>query len=393
MMGAPSKDAFLALSPKDISPFQQPDGSDSTVMLQDHFALVKQQGSRQFEWLNMRMDGSEFYTEIVVTSFPLNDQPVMHMVFRDITERRRTELALKQVQETLVANAHSAGMAEIATGVLHNIGNILNSVNISTEEIAGVLKHSRIEGFLKANKIVANHQGDLGAFFSNHPKGKLIPGYYLTLGEAVDEEYKIMTDEIKALTEKVSMMRDVISTQQSYAKSTFYTEEVMIDSLLEDSLKLQISPMKKQHVHITKKYFARPRCSVPKVKLIHVLTNLLKNSREAMFENDRFNKDCQLTIELRASADQLVEIRISDNGCGIETDHLEKIFNHGFTTKDRGHGFGLHTCANFMTEMGGSLVAESKGKGQGSTFIVTFPKVCKGPVHLDERETHADAYI
>ena len=89
----------------------------------------------------------------------------------------------------MVEAAHSAGMNEMATGVLHNIGNILNSVNISTEELAVTLKNSKIDGFRRAQDIVDGHKGDLAHFFTEHPKGKLIPGYYQTLAEALMEEH------------------------------------------------------------------------------------------------------------------------------------------------------------------------------------------------------------
>lgn len=382
MMGVRTKEEFLAMSPSEIMPEYQPDGTRSLDGLNNFFQLARSQGSQNQEWYNRRINGEEFPTEIVITSFPLNGERVLHMVLRDITERKKTEDQLKITQQKLVETAHSAGMAEIATGVLHNIGNILNSVNISTEEISGTLKSSKLKGFLKANEIVSQNMDEIGDFFTVHPKGKLIPGYFLSLGDAMKEEHRIMNEEIIALADKVSMMRDVISTQQNYAKATLYTENVAITDIIEDALKLQMAALKKQGVRIVRKFTTEPRGSVPKVKLVHVLTNLVKNSKEAMFDNEKHNKQQELVIEL-LEREEGVEVRISDNGCGIREDNLEKIFNHGFTTKDEGHGFGLHTCANFMTEMGGSLVAESEGEGEGSTFVVRFPLVCRGPKQVD----------
>lgn len=388
MMSLKTKADFLAMDPGRISPEFQPDGQESPGAMRNHIARARSEGSQQFEWVNRRIeDSEEFHTEIVITSFPLNGESVLHMVFRDITARKKIEAELKKTQQKLVETAHSAGMAEIATGVLHNIGNILNSVNISTEEIAGTLKGSKLKGFLKANEIVSSHKDDIGAFFTAHPKGKLIPGYFQSLGEAMHDEQVIMTNEIVALGEKVSMMRDVISTQQNYAKATLYTEDVVLSDIIEDALKLNMAALKKQGVRVDRVYDQQLRGTVPKVKLIHVLTNLIKNGKEAMYQNDKFNKAQTLKIEVRRYESNQVEIMVSDNGCGIEFDNLEKIFNHGFTTKDHGHGFGLHTCANFMTEMGGSLSAESEGLSNGSCFIVRFPLVCRGPKQVTELES------
>ena len=378
MMGMGAKDELLALTPEAIAPTTQPDGTPSTAKLHEIHQLAQKEGSRQFEWVFKKLDSEEFHTEVVATSFVLNEKQVLHMVIRDISERKSTEEKLRLTQQKLVETAHGAGMAEIATGVLHNIGNILNSVNISTEEIFNTLKASKLRGLVKANEMVARHRDDYAAFFANHPKGKLIPGYFNSLGEAMKEEHELMVDEVQALTEKVSMMRDVISTQQSYAKATLYTEEVSISDLVEDALKLQQAALLKQGVNIIKKYDYTPRCSVPKVKLVHVLTNLIKNAKEAMRDVDS-EVEQEMVLEIRERHPGQVDIVLTDNGCGIKPVNLEKIFNHGFTTKDEGHGFGLHTCANFMTEMGGSLVAESEGLGHGSVFTVTFPLVCKGP--------------
>ncbi|MDJ0836559.1 MAG: ATP-binding protein [Acidobacteriota bacterium] len=377
MLGLESKEVFLAMLPGDIVPEELPEEIETYHGLEHYFDLARSEGSQYFEWANKRIDGEVFPTEIVITSFTLNGENVMHMVLRDITERKKTESILKVTQQQLVETAHSAGMAEIATGVLHNIGNILNSVNISTEEIAGTLKSSKLKGFIKANEIVAQNVDNLGDFFTVHPKGRLIPGYYLSLGEAMHEEHHILTEEITDLVEKVSMMRDVISTQQNYAKATLYTDDILIQNIIEDSLKLQLASLQKQGVKVIKDYRINPRGSVPKVKLIHVLTNLIKNGKEAMYDNDRHNKDQRLEITLRELPNQQVEIQIVDNGCGIHRDHLEKIFNHGFTTKEQGHGFGLHTCANFMAEMGGNLSVESDGVDLGSRFTVRFPLVVR----------------
>ncbi|CAM2007130.1 ATP-binding protein [Acanthopleuribacter pedis] len=379
LMGCEDKNVLLAMSPDDLSPKQQPEGALSAELIRDKYKMVLEEGSQLFEWTCKRLDNSEFPSEIVVTGFELDDRPVLHKVYRDITERKKTEEMLRKAQQRLLETAHSSGMAEIATGVLHNIGNILNSVNISTEEMALTLKNSKVKGFLKANDMIRNHSGDLGTFFTSHPKGKLIPGYYLSLGEAINEEQTTLTDEVTALINKVNMMRDVISTQQNYAKASLYTEDVSVIDLIEDSLKLNLASLQKQGVKIVKNYTSDPKGSVAKVKLVHVLTNLIKNAKEAMQENDGKNKEQILELIMRGVENNEVIVMVKDNGVGISQENKDKIFNHGFTTKPTGHGFGLHTCANFMTEMGGTLEVSSEGPGKGAVFEIRFPLDERGP--------------
>lgn len=168
-------------------------------------------------------------------------------------------------------------------------------------------------------------------------------------------------------------MKEVISTQQSYAKSGFHSEKLILSDLVEDALKIQESSLKKWGVKLNKEYSDVPECMGQKSKLIQVITNLVKNAKEAMNDNDDYNRPKEMLIETGMVSDTAIFLKIQDNGCGIDKEQLTKIFNHGFTTKETGHGFGLHTCANAMTEMRGALKVDSEGLQKGATFTVTIP--------------------
>jgi len=112
---------------------------------------------------------------------------------------------------------------------------------------------------------------------------------------------------------------------------------------------------------------------VQKSKIIQVIVNLVKNGIEAMNSTDNTKK---LTIVTEQDKKN-VWLKVSDTGCGISKESLSKIFTHGYTTKKHGHGFGLHTSANYMTEMYGKMWAESDGVGKGATFVLQFPKRAK----------------
>jgi PAS domain S-box-containing protein len=320
-----------------------------------------------------RSDGSKFPMEFVVSRMALGDKNLRVCIIRDITARKEAEASLADAQHQLVDAAHKSGMADMATGVLHNIGNILNSVNLAGEEIARIAAGSKVGGLQKANEMLAQHRDDMARFLTQDDKGRKLPDYYLKIGPVLAEEIGSIAKEARALTEKTTMMKEVISTQQAYARAGFHTEDINVAALIEDALKIQDASLHKWGITLHKNFGDVPLCCGQKSKLLQVITNLLKNAKEAMGENDVHNKTKVLSIETGMLGGENIFIKIRDNGCGIDNKQLSKIFNHGFTTKHDGHGFGLHTSANAMTEMKGSLKVESDGPQQGACFTITLP--------------------
>ena len=320
-----------------------------------------------------RMDGSSFPMEMVVTGMKLGDENMRACIVRDITLRREAEARLEEAQSSIVNAAHKSGMAEMATGVLHNIGNILNSVNVSVEVISRIARNSKVTGLSKANAMLSENIENLGEFLSNDQKGKKLPEYYLKLGKILEDELGEIIDESNSLSEKTTMMKEVIGTQQSYATAGAFTEEFQVAPLIDDALKVQEASLHKWGVKVVKNYIETPDISAQKSKLLQVITNLIKNAREATIDNDEHYREKEIKIEIGLYKNKSIYVSIHDNGCGIDKDNLSNIFNHGFTTKEAGHGFGLHTSANSMTEMGGNLTASSDGHQRGSCFTVSIP--------------------
>ena len=115
-----------------------------------------------------------------------------------------------------------------------------------------------------------------------------------------------------------------------------------------------------------------------------MLVNLFKNARESMAEAGVRGRLC---IRVRRNGKRLC-LEVEDNGVGIARENLARIFNHGFTTKRGGHGFGLHASANAATEMSGHLSAASAGQGRGATFTLDLPLE---PASVAREEHHATA--
>ncbi len=285
-------------------------------------------------------------------------------------ELKRALKDLKETREELVENAHKAGMADIATGVLHNIGNVLNSVTTSTSITADVLEKSKLNKLFKANELLREHKDNLEEFLTHDPKGQKLTEYYLRLDEALKEELKVLKNHNKRLDKKVALINDVISAQQSYASVGIHHETSDVNLMLEDALTIFSNSLHRHSITLEKHIEQTPPVWVQKTKLVHVILNILQNAKDAMATSGLDEK--RLVIKLYEQEGQ-VWLEISDTGSGIKQGHIDKIFTHGFTTKKNGHGFGLHSSANYMTEMGGKINVRNKKEGTGAVFSLSFP--------------------
>jgi two-component system NtrC family sensor kinase len=285
-----------------------------------------------------------------------------------VEERTRE---LKDTQSELFDTARQAGMAEIATNVLHNVGNVLNSVNISAELVTRTLLSSKAIGLGKAVQLINEHSHDLSNFISDDPKGKLLPGYLNQLDKALVAEQKGMVEELAQLTRSVDHIRDIVSTQQSYAGITSLAECLNINDLLDDALRMNAGALSRHHVKVFKDYSDVPPVMADKHRLLLILINLISNAKDAMSTMDERAR--HLTLGVKFVDNSILRISVRDEGEGILAENMTRIFAHGFTTHKEGHGFGLHSCALAAIEINGHLSAHSDGPGKGATFVLELP--------------------
>lgn len=288
---------------------------------------------------------------------------------------RRTQ-QLKDAQSELMDSARQAGMAEIATNVLHNVGNVLNSVNISADLVSRKLRASKALGLGKAMQLINAHQGDLGTFLTEDEKGKLLPGYLNQLVEAIAIEQQGMSDELAQLSKSVDHIKDIVSTQQSYAGASTLLEPVNISALMDDALRMNAGALSRHHVTVVKAYAPVPEILGDKHRLLLIMVNLISNAKYAM---DKLSeRPRQITLAVESVGDETLKISVKDDGEGIPPENMARIFTHGFTTRKEGHGFGLHSCALAAVEMNGQLSAHSDGPGLGAVFTLTIPLTLAG---------------
>ncbi len=277
---------------------------------------------------------------------------------------------LESTKDELVEKAHKAGMADIATGVLHNVGNVLTSVNTSASLIEETAKQSKIEGLIQANLLLRENIDNIDEFIANDPKGKHLLKYYLKLENPLKEEQERLLSQSERLNQKIALINEIIAAQQNYAGIGIHAEQVVLDEIIENALSLQAGSIERHNLEIEKDLQASDPVFVQRSKLIHVLVNILKNAKEAM--NGMKPEEKKIWIKTWQQ-ESMIYLSITDNGSGIKEEHLGRIFTQGFTTKSAGHGFGLHSSANYMKEMGGSIEVHQNGEHNGATFTLHMP--------------------
>ena len=285
-----------------------------------------------------------------------------------VEERFRAQ---EQLHRRLLDVSRQAGMAEVATGILHNVGNVLNSVNVSVTFLREMSRKSKLGSLEKAAGLLREHRAQLGAYLTEDPKGKLLPDYFIALGEQVRKEHSDQLKEIESLGKHIDHIKNIVAMQQRFAKQSGLHESVQISGLVEDALELNANSFTRHGVTVLREFGEMPMVVVDRHKVLQILINLLRNAQQAVDHGNALEK--RITIRLVSSGDKHVAVQVHDNGMGIAPENLNRIFGHGFTTKKDGHGFGLHSCALAAREMGGSLLAQSDGVGKGATFTLALP--------------------
>lgn len=276
------------------------------------------------------------------------------------------------VNQRLIELSHQAGKAEIATGILHNVGNVLNSINVSAGVAKETLRTSRIESLVKAANLFVE-QDDPGDFLTNDKRGKAFPQFLCSLADVLVEEREKIKSELSMLGHHLDHVKTVVSMQQAYAGMSGLRKPVNIPDLLSDAELLIASSLSRHEVEVVRNFDPIPTVMLEEQRLLQVIVNLLKNAKDSVTVGRAEGR--KLVIGVSRDAEGMLLFEFTDNGEGITEDNLTNVFTHGFTTKSDGHGFGLHSCAIAMKEMGGEITVSSEGAGTGATFTLRLPCV------------------
>ncbi|HLH55291.1 MAG TPA: HAMP domain-containing sensor histidine kinase [Verrucomicrobiae bacterium] len=284
--------------------------------------------------------------------------------------RAQTAL-IQQNQKVLLETSRQAGMAEVATSVLHNVGNVLNSLNVTATLLDERVKNSRAPGLRRVVQLLEDHTADLGDFLTRDAKGQKVQAFLGQLADRLDSEQASIISDLASLRKNVEHIKEIVAMQQNYAKISGVVEKIALPDLVEDTLCMNAEAFARHDVRVVREFSPVAPINTDKHKVLQILVNLVRNSKYACDESNRSDK--QIIVRISDSREH-VRVSVIDNGVGIRSENLTRIFNHGFTTRKNGHGFGLHSGALAAKQLGGALTAHSDGPGHGATFTLELPK-------------------
>lgn len=326
----------------------------------------------QQEWTYVRKDGSRFPVSLVSSELRETDGQISGflVVASDISELKNTMAELKKTHEKLVAASLQVGRAEVATNILHNVGNVLNSVNVSAALLGERVRNSRTSSLAKIHTLLKEHAADLPRFFAEDRRGQELPDFLGKLTTRLEEEQQQTLTDLGELDRNIHHIKEIVAMQQNYAKTVEMREPVAVHEVIDMALRMHTSALVRQRIEVEVDCDPHLVARLEKHKLIQILINLISNAKHACSASN----GSDLRIHIAAVADQdRLRITVRDNGEGIAPENMTRIFTHGFTTKKDGHGFGLHGAAIAAREMEGSLSAASDGPGCGATFTLILP--------------------
>jgi signal transduction histidine kinase len=279
---------------------------------------------------------------------------------------------LAEARRETEESAHRAGMAEIASEVLHNVGNAVNTANCCAEVIADRLNNSRVSGLEKASSLLSEQASNAVHFFSEDPRGPKLISYLITLTGALQKEQTENLSELQRLQETIRHIREAIASQQSHARKSDFRQRVDLRALLNETLLVNEALQKQCGITVTINMPELPLLELNRSRVAQVLVNLEKNALLSMQSVPGRNHE--LTLNVAVLETDMLQIEVRDTGTGFTPEIHERLFGQGFTTRKEGSGLGLHYCVNVIREMGGDITAHSEGLGTGATFRITIPR-------------------
>lgn len=297
-------------------------------------------------------------------------------IIMDITARKHSEKAISELNQKLLETARRAGMADVATFVLHNLGNVLNSANISFDLLNEIIANTQCKKLIELSKLIKENLPSISNYLTQDSRGKLIPSYLIQLSDNIQKENTAISSELLQLNAHIQHIKDIVATQSIISGASDMIEKVDLAEVFDYALLVSGISLSTHSIEINKSYQKIPAVLVDKAKLLQIIINLIINAKDALLTQSAKQKKI-INLSIIRIAKNSLQMIVEDNGIGIANDDLIKIFSLGYTLKKQGHGFGLHSSALAAKEINGKLEVSSNGLGHGAAFTLTLPILAK----------------
>jgi len=280
------------------------------------------------------------------------------------------EKKLRQLADKDSKSARQAGMAEVATGVMHNLGNILNSVNVAANLVRESARELDVRPLVRAVDLLDEHADDLAHFVAHDEQGRHLPEYLRHVSEHYDVRQDRVLQHIDEMEHHIGQIKELVTVQQSLAGRGHVDQVVSLQQIVDEAI-TSVIQNRSDEVRVERDFDQLPEVRLDQYKLSQIVVHLLSNAADSMVLAERIDEP--IRVRLQRTGDDTIRITLEDQGVGIAKERLVEIFAAGSTTKKDGLGYGLHNSANLATEMGAQLQATSDGPGKGAAFALEFP--------------------
>jgi PAS domain S-box-containing protein len=325
--------------------------------------------TEEVKWLSQ--SGEEKHIQSTLNPIKDHNGNVTRIVIyaNDFTENVLAEQEKQRLNSELNEAARQAGMAEVATGVLHNIGNVLTSVNVSASVLRNQITSIPMRHLARAADIIGENRSNLAEFLTEDDRGKKFPVFLEQLTNNFETGHTELLKEADDLSDHVEHIIELISMQQSVAGRGGTMQNIELSNLVNDAIHLNQSSLNSHYVEVTRELEEEVTLATNRHEILQILVNLIRNGLQA---TRGIQRDPTLTVVAREQ-DGFAVISVTDNGVGIAKEDLCKLFEYGYTTKEDGNGFGLHASANIANALGGKVTVVSDGIDQGATSVLRIP--------------------
>jgi len=339
---------------------------------------TRARSSPSIQYRIIRPDGAIRHIQSIASNTYEEGDPIrITGMVMDVTERVDAEAREHTLQRQLRQSSHRAGMAEIATGVLHNVGNVLNSLGIANTTARHELKALRLDRLHQASSMIQDNRATLAAYLSDDARGRHLPEFLSAISAQLAVNAQAVETELRTIDQLLHHLRSIVSTQQSLAQLGGLREPIRLQELVESALIVQAPDL--DGIEVNRVFDELPPVATERHKLLQIVVNLINNARDAVRVGG--TQPSRIIVRLHREG-QFAVLSVEDTGIGMSAEVISRLWQFGYTTKAEGHGFGLHYSANAAREIGATIEAHSEGLNQGSRFILRLP--------IDQRPTFAE---